>query len=72
MSSQIDAEVDNDFLAAIGRSWWLLLLGGLISVGVGVIALVWPAVTIVVVAILFAIYLIISGIFEIIDRKSVV
>jgi uncharacterized membrane protein HdeD (DUF308 family) len=66
MSSQIDAEVDNDFLAAIGRSWWLLLLGGLISVGVGIIALVWPEKTIVVVAILFAIYLIISGIFEIV------
>ncbi len=66
MSSQIDAEVDNDFLSAVGRAWWLLLLGGLISVGVGIVALIWPGKTIVVVAILFAIYLIISGIFEIV------
>ena len=66
MSTQIDAEVENDFLAAVGRAWWLLLFGGIISLGVGIMALVWPGKTIVVVAILFAIYLIISGIFEIV------
>ncbi|MCF8530472.1 MAG: DUF308 domain-containing protein [Candidatus Nanopelagicales bacterium] len=66
MSSQMDVEVDNDFLAALGRSWWLLLFGGIISLGVGIAALVWPAVTIVVVAILFAIYLLVSGVFEIV------
>ena len=66
MSSQMDVEVDNDFLAAVGRSWWVLLFGGIISLGVGIMALVWPGATIIVVAILFAIYLIVSGIFELV------
>jgi uncharacterized membrane protein HdeD (DUF308 family) len=66
MSVQTENEVENDFLAGIGRAWWLLLLGGVISVAVGAMALAWPGKTIVVVAILFAIYLIISGIFEIV------
>jgi uncharacterized membrane protein HdeD (DUF308 family) len=66
MSVQTENEVENDFLAGVGRAWWLLLLGGVISIAVGAMALVWPGKTIVVVAILFAIYLIISGIFEIV------
>lgn len=66
MSTQFDAEVENDFLAAVGRAWWLLLFGGIISLGVGIAALVWPVKSVVVVAVLFAIYLIISGIFEIV------
>lgn len=66
MSSQIEAEVENDFLSAVGRAWWLLLFGGLISLGVGIFALAAPEKTVVVVAILFAIYLIVSGIFEIV------
>ena len=66
MSTQIDAEVENDFLAAVGRAWWLLLFGGIISLGVGVLALTRPVAATVFIAILFAIYLIVSGIFEIV------
>lgn len=65
MSSQVDAENDG-LLASVGRIWWLLLIGGIVSVGIGVAALAWPAKTIIVVAVLFAIYLIVSGIFEIV------
>jgi uncharacterized membrane protein HdeD (DUF308 family) len=66
MSSQLEMEADENMLVALGRSWGVLLLGGIISLAVGIMALVWPGKTIIVVAILFAIYLIISGIFEII------
>ena len=57
MSSQVEMEADDNMLAAVGRIWWLLLFGGLIS---------WPTPTVIVVAVLFAIYLIISGLFEIV------
>lgn len=50
--------------AIIGKNWWLLLFGGIISVVIGVIAMVWPQQTAFVVAVLLAIYLVISGIFE--------
>ena len=70
MSSQLEMEADENMLAALGRVWWLLLFGGLISLGVGVLAISWPGKTIVVVAILFAFYLIVSGIFEIVRSFS--
>jgi uncharacterized membrane protein HdeD (DUF308 family) len=51
-------------VAAIGQAWWVALFVGVISLAVGAIALIWPEKTVVVVAVLFAIWLIVSGIFE--------
>lgn len=59
------ADVDSG-LAAIGKHWGIVLFLGITSLVVGIIALVWPAATVVVIAILLAIWLIVSGIFEII------
>ncbi len=66
MSSQLEMEADENMLASLGRVWWLLLFGGIISLGVGILAISLPVKTIVVLAILFAVYLIVSGIFEIV------
>jgi uncharacterized membrane protein HdeD (DUF308 family) len=65
-SGQSVDEVEANALGDIGRNWWVLLFLGIISLGVGVIALVWPGATIVVVAILLAIWLLISGIFQVV------
>jgi uncharacterized membrane protein HdeD (DUF308 family) len=59
-------DAEESMLASIGRIWWLLLFGGVISLVVGIIVISWPDKTVIVVAVLFAIYLIISGIFEIV------
>jgi uncharacterized membrane protein HdeD (DUF308 family) len=53
-------------LSALGRAWWLVLLFGLISIGLGVIALLQPEGSVEVVAVLLAIWLIVSGLFSII------
>ena len=53
-------------LSALGRAWWLVLLFGLISIGLGVIALLQPEGSVEVIAILLAIWLIVSGLFSII------
>lgn len=53
-------------LGAIGRHWGVLLFLGIVSVVVGVIAVAWPTATVVVIAVLLAIWLIVSGIFEIV------
>jgi len=57
-------------LAAIGRHWGVLLTLGITSVIVGIIALVWPGKTVVVLAFIVAAWLIVGGIFQIIRGFS--
>jgi uncharacterized membrane protein HdeD (DUF308 family) len=59
-------DYDDNALAEIGKHWGVVLFLGLTSLVIGLIAMVWPGKTIVVVAILLAAYLIVSGIFQII------
>jgi uncharacterized membrane protein HdeD (DUF308 family) len=61
---QVDFEESS--LAAIGDHWGVVLFLGITSVVIGLIAVVWPLATIVVIAVLLAIWLIVSGIFQII------
>lgn len=53
-------------LSAIGRHWGVLLFLGIVSIVVGAIAVIWPGKTVLVVAVIFAIWLIVTGIFEIV------
>jgi uncharacterized membrane protein HdeD (DUF308 family) len=53
-----------DVVARIGRHWGWVLAFGIITLGLGVLALVWPGRTLVVVAVLFGIQLIVMGIFR--------
>lgn len=64
--STMTTEQESNALAAIGRSWTLLLFLGIVSLLLGVAMLVWPGQTIVVVAVLLAVWLLISGIFQIV------
>lgn len=59
-------ESPDNLMTAIGRNWWVLLFAGILSLAVGVVALVWPGKTVLVVAIVFAIWLIVSGIFSLV------
>jgi len=63
-------DLDESGLAAIGRHWGLVLALGITSIIVGIIAVVWPGATIVVIAILVAAWLIVSGIFQIVRGFS--
>ena len=53
-----------DMVARIGRHWGWVLAFGVITVLIGIAALVWPGRTLVVVAVLFGIQLIVMGIFR--------
>jgi uncharacterized membrane protein HdeD (DUF308 family) len=53
-----------DMVAGIGRHWGWVLAFGIITLAVGVVVLVWPGETLVVVAVLFGIQLIVMGIFR--------
>ncbi|MEV0361107.1 HdeD family acid-resistance protein [Nocardia fusca] len=48
------------------RAWQAMLVIGVVSVVVGVMVLVWPGPTIVVLAVLFGIYLLVSGVFQLV------
>ena len=62
----VDPMLEESGLASIGKHWGLVLTLGIVSVLIGIVALVWPAATILVIAILLAAYLIVSGIFQIV------
>jgi uncharacterized membrane protein HdeD (DUF308 family) len=51
----------------IGRNWWLFVVLGLVCLITGILAMVWPGVTLLTLGILFGIYLLVSAILEIID-----
>lgn len=55
-----------DVLEAVGRSWGWLLLLGVLTLLFGVALLVWPGKTLVVIATFLGVYLLVSGIFQIV------
>ena len=64
--SVIIEESPDNMMAVIGRNWWVLLFAGSLSLLVGIAAIAWPGKTVIVVAVVFAIWLIVSGIFSIV------
>jgi uncharacterized membrane protein HdeD (DUF308 family) len=53
-----------DMLARVGRHWAWVLVFGIITLLAGLLTLVWPGRTIVVIAVLFGIQLVVAGIFR--------
>jgi len=53
-----------DMLGRVGRHWGWLLTFGAITVVAGIVALAWPRVTLLVIAIVFGIQLVVLGIFR--------
>jgi uncharacterized membrane protein HdeD (DUF308 family) len=51
----------------IGKNWWLFVLLGVICLITGVLAIVWPGLTLLTLGIFAGIYLMITAIMEIID-----
>ncbi|MCF6470318.1 HdeD family acid-resistance protein [Nonomuraea sp. MG754425] len=50
-------------MGEIARSWWLLLIRGVAAIIFGVLALIWPGITLLVLVIFFGAYALVSGIF---------
>ncbi len=62
---------DPPFVDALTKAAWPVALGlGIVTLLLGVCALVWPGKTVVVVAVLFGIYLLISGILQFVQAFS--
>lgn len=50
-------------LGMLGDSWWLLLLRGVAAIIFGVLALFWPAITLITLTLLWGSYTIVDGVF---------
>ncbi|SEE97265.1 HdeD family acid-resistance protein [Streptomyces sp. Ag109_O5-10] len=57
-------------LARLGRSWTWHLLFGLVSIGSGVVAVAWPGPTLVVLAVVFGVQLVATGVFRLVGSVS--
>lgn len=53
-----------DMLARLGRHWGWFLVYGVITMLAGIAALAWPGITLLVLAVLFGVQLIVSGVFR--------
>ncbi|WP_345388835.1 DUF308 domain-containing protein [Nonomuraea salmonea] len=52
----------------ITRSWWLLLVRGIAAVIFGILALIWPGLTLLALVIFFGAYALVSGLFRTVRR----
>ena len=57
-------------LAELSRLWWAFLVRGLAAIVFGVLAIVWPSVTLAVLVILFGVYALVDGVFLIVKAIS--
>ncbi len=67
MSTQVESGqrmplVASALLGRLAENWWLLLLRGLAAIAFGVIAFLWPGITLVALTYLFGIYAIVDGV----------
>jgi uncharacterized membrane protein HdeD (DUF308 family) len=53
---------DRSPLVALARSWWMLLLRGIAAILFGVLAFVWPGITVLALVFLFAAFALVDGI----------
>lgn len=58
-------DLDGNPIGEFGRNWWVLLALGVVSVVVGIFCVMQSETAILTLALLFAIWLVVSGIFEI-------
>ena len=68
MTSSTDmAGQTESFMQALAEHWGLVLVMGILSIVLGVLAIMWPGATLLTIAIFFAAWLFVSGIFSIIQ-----
>ena len=53
---------DLSLFPVLGRRWWLLLLRGILAIIFGVLAFLWPGLTIIILTALFAAFALVDGI----------
>ena len=66
MTVMTEEEFDAEAAQAVGRAWWMLLGVGIVSIIVGIFIVQQPDTSTAIAALLFAIFLLVSGVFQIV------
>src|ERR671920_271307 len=66
MTTNTNAGASGPVLPVLSRNWWLVALRGLAAIVFGVLAFVWPAITLWALVLLFGAYMLVEGIFAIV------
>ena len=69
MTSGTYSDVTHDqrpMLHALAKNWWLLLLRGIAGIAFGILALVWPGITLLTLVIFYGAYALVDGIFSLV------
>jgi uncharacterized membrane protein HdeD (DUF308 family) len=56
-------KLNEHVLENVARQWWALVVRGVLAVAFGVLALIWPGITLLVLAIVFGAYAFVDGVF---------
>jgi uncharacterized membrane protein HdeD (DUF308 family) len=60
------AQPTRPMLHALAKSWWLVLLRGIAAILFGILAFVWPGLTLVTLVLLYGAYALVDGVFALI------
>jgi uncharacterized membrane protein HdeD (DUF308 family) len=66
MTTNTSAGAGGPVLPVLARNWWVLALRGLTAIVFGVLAFVWPGITLWVLVLLFGAYMLVDGTFAIV------
>src|SRR5215469_17401451 len=66
----MNENIENRGWTLLADRWWLLALRGLAAIAFGILAFVWPRVTLLTLVFLFGAYAIVNGILEIVQAFS--
>lgn len=65
----MNGEIDRDVKKVLDVSWVLLLLQGLVALIFGIAVLVWPEITLSSLTIFFALFLVVTGVFDVVGTS---
>jgi uncharacterized membrane protein HdeD (DUF308 family) len=60
----VPTPLPGELLAALADSWWLLLLRGIAAIAFGILAFVWPGITLLTLILFWGAYAIVDGVFS--------
>lgn len=55
-----------DVMALVARNWWVLALRGLLGIAFGIVAIVWPGLTLAALVLFFGAYVFVDGVFALV------